>query len=96
MATKSTKPAAPAKSAPAAKEVKVDSGEFAFGKINFQLLLVSIALLLIGYFLMAGGKAENPAEFNPEVFSARRITIAPLVVLLGYCVGVYAIVKKAD
>ena len=95
MATKPNKPAAPSKGAPL-KDVKAEAGDFAFGKINFQLLGLSISLLLIGFMLMAGGKPASPAEFNPEVFSFRRITLAPLIVMLGYAVGVWAIIKKAD
>lgn len=96
MATKPTKPGTPSRSTTASKEVKTDAGNFAFGKVNFRLLLVSIALLLIGFMLMAGGKSDNPAVFNPDVFSFRRITLAPLVVMAGYAVGVWAIIRKAD
>ena len=96
MATKPTKPVTSSRSTVSSKDVKSDSGEFAFGKINFRLLLVSIALLLIGFMLMAGGKSESPEVFNPEVFSFRRITLAPLLVMLGYGVAVWAIIKKAD
>ncbi|MBK7889093.1 MAG: DUF3098 domain-containing protein [Bacteroidetes bacterium] len=67
-----------------------------FRKENYILLFISIGLLLIGYFLMAGGKAENPNVFNEEVFSFRRITLAPIVVMMGYALAIYAIVKKAD
>ncbi len=75
---------------------KIDDSAFAFGKENYTLLFISIGLLLIGYFLMAGGRADNPNVFNEEVFSFRRITLAPLVVMAGYALGIYAIVKKAN
>lgn len=75
---------------------KINEAAFAFGRENFILLFISIGLLFIGYILMAGGKAENPNVFNEEVFSFRRITLAPIVVMLGYALGIYAIVKKAD
>jgi hypothetical protein len=45
---------------------------------------------------MAGGRADNPNEFNEAVFSFRRISLAPVIVMLGYALGIYAIVKKAD
>ena len=45
---------------------------------------------------MAGGKSNDPNVFNEEVFSFRRITLAPIVVMAGYALGIYAIVKKAD
>lgn len=95
MATKQNKPVTPAKGAPV-KDVKAEAGDFAFGKINFQLLGLSIVLLVVGFMLMAGGKPSDPSVFNPEVFSFRRITLAPLIVMLGYAVGVWAIIKKAD
>lgn len=75
---------------------RIDAAAFAFGRENYVLLFISIGLLLIGYFLMAGGKSNDPNVFNEEVFSFRRITLAPIVVMLGYALGIYAIVKKAD
>jgi hypothetical protein len=80
----------------ASMKEKTDDAAFAFGRENYILLFISIGLLLIGYALMAGGKAENPNVFNEEVFSFRRITLAPIIVMAGYAMGIYAIVKKAD
>lgn len=78
------------------KEQTADKSEFAFGKENYILFLIAFGIILIGYALMSGGKAENPSVFNEEIFSFRRITLAPVVVIIGYIVGVYAILKKAD
>ena len=83
------------KSSSTTKESAVKA-DFAFGRINYILLITSVFVLIIGYILMAGGKPTDPNVFNEEVFSTRRITIAPLVVLAGYVIGVFAIVKKAD
>lgn len=80
----------------AAIKEKIDDAAFAFGRENYILLFISVGLLLIGYFMMAGGKADNPNVFNEEVFSFRRITLAPLIVMAGYATGIYAIVKKAN
>lgn len=80
----------------ASMKEKTDDAAFAFGRENYILLFISIGLLLIGYALMAGGKAENPNVFNEEVFSFRRITLAPIIVMAGYAIGIYAIVKKAE
>jgi hypothetical protein len=77
------------------KEVQEPKADFAFGKENYQLLVISAVVVIIGYILMAGGKPTDPNVFNEAVFSTQRITIAPLVVLAGYAIGVYAIVKKA-
>jgi hypothetical protein len=83
------------KSSSTTKESAVKA-DFAFGRINYILLITSVFVLIIGYMLMAGGKPTDPNVFNEEVFSTRRITIAPLVVLAGYVIGVFAIVKKVD
>ncbi|MBK9318108.1 MAG: DUF3098 domain-containing protein [Bacteroidetes bacterium] len=86
----------PAGAKTAVSKENINEAAFAFGRENYILLFISIGLLLIGYFLMAGGKAENPNVFNEEVFSFRRITLAPIVVMMGYALAIYAIVKKAD
>ncbi|MFI5220556.1 MAG: DUF3098 domain-containing protein [Bacteroidia bacterium] len=69
--------------------------DFAFGKINYTLMLTGIGLIIIGFMLMAGGGSDDPKVFNPEIFSFRRITLAPLVVMSGFVLNIYAIVKKA-
>ena len=68
---------------------------FAFSKANYIWLFVGIILLIVGYLLMSGGGAENPNEFHAdEIFSFRRITLAPVTVLAGYGTILYAILKK--
>ena len=68
---------------------------FLFDKDNYMWMIIGVVCLLIGFFLMAGGKSPDPHQFNAaEVFSARRITIAPLVILLGFGIEAYAIMKK--
>lgn len=79
----------------AATNAVTDTKEFAFGRENYILLIASIVIVIIGYMLMSGGKATDPTVFTGEVFSFRRITLAPIVVMMGYTLGVYAIVKKA-
>lgn len=63
---------------------------------NYKIMIAGIALLIIGYALMAGGGSDNPNEFNDAVFSFRRITLAPIVVLLGYGVIFFSILKKTE
>ncbi len=70
-----------------------DSG-FAFGRDNYKILLAGIVIVLLGFVLMMGGGTDDPMVFNEDIFSTRRITIAPLVALLGYGVVFYAILKK--
>lgn len=75
--------------------IKSNDQDLAFGKINYMLMAAGILLLIIGYAMMAGGGSNDPNVFNPEIFSFRRITLAPIVVLLGYALEVLAIVVKA-
>ncbi len=58
-------------------------------------MLIGVAILTLGFILMAGGGSENPNEFNPsEVYSTRRITIAPIIILLGLAIEIYAIFRQ--
>ncbi|MCK5028588.1 MAG: DUF3098 domain-containing protein [Bacteroidales bacterium] len=68
--------------------------EFALAKENYILLIIGFAIIVFGFLLMIGGKAENPNEFNEEIFSFRRITLAPIIVLIGFIFEIYAIMKK--
>lgn len=66
---------------------------FAFDRVNFILLAVGIAVVIVGFLLMSGpGSTEQ--EFNPDIFSARRVKVAPAVCLFGYLFMAYAIVRK--
>ena len=79
------------------KKTNTSENTFAFGKINFKLLLIGLAILVVGYLLMVGGGSPDPSIFNgEELFSSRRIIIAPLVLLGGYAFIFYAILKKHD
>lgn len=61
---------------------------------NYKLMLIGLAIIVIGFILMTGGGSDNPNEFNWEMFSFRRITLAPIVVLAGFAFEIYAIMKK--
>jgi len=67
---------------------------FALGKTNYKLMAIGFAIVLLGFILMIGGKSESLDVFNPEVFSFRRITLAPMLVLAGFIFEIYAIMKK--
>ena len=74
----------------------MSNSNFAFSKENYIWLGTGIALLIIGYLLMSGGGSDNPNEFHADqIFSARRITLAPITVLAGYGTILYAILKKS-
>jgi hypothetical protein len=68
---------------------------FALGKENYILLIIGFAIIVLGFILMIGGKSEDPNVFNEEqIFSFRRITLAPIVVLAGFIFEIWAIMKK--
>lgn len=74
---------------------KNKTAESLFSKQNYIWMSMGVLMIAIGMFLMAGGKSPDPKVFNPkEVYSTTRITIAPIIILLGFCVEIYAIFKK--
>lgn len=64
---------------------------FVFEKKNYLLMGLGILFMIIGYLLMQGGGSEDPNVFNEEIFNARRITWAPLMLIIGLVIEVYAI-----
>lgn len=71
--------------------------KFVFGKNNIILVLIGIAVTMLGFVLMIGGGSDDPTVFNKEeLFSSVRITIAPLLVIAGYVVVIYGIMKKPN
>ena len=69
---------------------------FAFNKENYKWIAIGVLILIVGYIMMSGGGSDNPNEFHAdEIFSSRRTTFAPITVLLGYGVILYAILKKS-
>lgn len=69
---------------------------FVFGKINYILMLAGMVVIACGYVMMIGGQPENPAEFNAkELYSTTRITIAPVIIIIGLVIEIFAIMVKA-
>lgn len=66
-----------------------------FYKENYIILIIGLAIIGLGFILMSGGGSEDPNVFNEEVFSFRRIRLAPTVIFLGFGVCIYSIFKKA-
>ena len=64
------------------------------GSRNYLWLLIGFGIILLGFVLMAGGGSDSPDEFNYAMFSWRRITLAPLLVIGGFAVEIYAILKR--
>nr|HPI55578.1 DUF3098 domain-containing protein [Chitinophagaceae bacterium] len=68
---------------------------FLFDKENYYIMFGGLLVIIVGYMLMSGGKSSDPNVFNEsEIYSFRRITLAPILVLLGLAIEGYAIMKK--
>ena len=76
----------------AKKETKATG--FALGKENYKLMAIGFAVIILGFILLAGGGSDDPNVFNPDIFSFRRLTIAPIILLAGFLFEIYAIMKK--
>lgn len=61
---------------------------------NYKFILIGVALIIVGFLLMMGGGSDDPNVFNPEMFSFRRIVLAPIVLLGGLMFEIFAIMKK--
>ncbi len=70
--------------------------EFLFHKANYTFLLIGIAVIILGFLLMAGGAVDDPNVFNPEIFNFRRIRLAPTVVLIGFGITIFSIFKNSS
>ena len=66
-----------------------------FGKENYKWMIIGVVVMAIGFFLMAGGKSSDPNVFNDkDVYSTTRITIAPILIIAGLIIEIFAIMKK--
>jgi len=79
---------------PEKKKTTTKNTGFAIPKENYKLLVIGFVIVIIGFSLMVGGGSNDPKVFNTDMFSFRRIIIAPTVVLFGYAFEVWAIMKK--
>lgn len=71
----------------------MDKRDFAFGRMNFILLAAGMIVVVIGFLLMSGS-GSSPEAYNPDIFSVRRIKVAPIVCFLGFVSMIYAVVYK--
>lgn len=75
------------------KQKKSDEINWVFHRENYIYMFIGLGLLALGYLLMIGGGSDDIVKFNPSVFDFQRITLAPILVLAGYAVEIYAIMK---
>ncbi|MBS1743049.1 MAG: DUF3098 domain-containing protein [Bacteroidetes bacterium] len=79
-----------------AKDNKQVSNNNLFGRENYIWMLIGLVVLALGFLLMMGGKSSNPNEFDPKsVYSTTRITIAPMLIIAGFIIEIFAIMKKS-
>ena len=72
------------------------NNKFAFGKRNYKFMIVGIIFIALGFILMSGGGSDDPNIFNEEIYSFSRIRIAPLIVIIGFAIEIYAILTKPE
>jgi hypothetical protein len=68
--------------------------EFLFDRVNYKFLLIGLGVIALGFVLMSGGGSDDPAVFSEEIFNWQRIRLAPTMVLIGFGITIYAILKK--
>lgn len=69
---------------------------FIFGKKNYTFMLIGLGVIALGFILMSGGGSDDPNVFSPEIFSWRRIRLAPMLVIIGFAIEMYAILLNPE
>jgi hypothetical protein len=69
--------------------------DFVFKKKNYIILIGGLVLILLGITLMIGGGSEDPTQFSEEIFNFQRLTLAPILIISGFVMGVFAIMYKS-
>ncbi len=78
------------------KQTAVKTDNNLFGKENYMWMVAGLVVLALGFFLMSGGKSADPKVFDKDsVYSTTRITIAPLLIIIGFVLEIVGIMKKA-
>ena len=70
--------------------------DFTFKKKNYILLISGLVLILIGIFLMIGGQSEDPTKFSEEIFNFQRLTLAPILIVSGFVLEIFAIMLRSE
>ena len=70
--------------------------DFVFKKKNYILLISGLVLILAGMFLMMGGESEDPNVFSEDIFNFQRLTLAPILIVSGFVLEIFAIMLKSD
>lgn len=78
------------------KQKEVNKSDFVFEQKNYKFMFIGLACIALGFLLMSGGGSDDPNVFNPEIFSFRRIRLAPMLVLIGFGIQIYAILLNPN
>ncbi|MEM9680835.1 MAG: DUF3098 domain-containing protein [Bacteroidota bacterium] len=78
------------------KRKEAAKNDFIFGKENYKWLFIGLACIALGFILMAGGGSDDPNVYSDAIFSWRRIRLAPTLVLIGFGIQVYAILRNPN
>ncbi|MDA9125457.1 DUF3098 domain-containing protein [Flavobacteriaceae bacterium] len=76
------------------KRKEITKNNFIFGRQNYKWMFIGLGLIALGFVLMAGGGSDDPNVFNPEIFNTQRIRLAPTLILIGFGIQIYAILKN--
>jgi hypothetical protein len=76
------------------RKEQMERHEFLFESINYKILLIGIGVIALGFILMSGGGSEDPNVWKDDIFNFRRIRLAPTVVLIGFGITIYSILKN--
>ena len=76
------------------KRKEITKKNFIFGRQNYKWMFVGLGFIALGFILMAGGGSDDPNVFNPEIFNSQRIRVAPTLILIGFGIQIYAILKN--
>jgi len=67
---------------------------WAFNRENYKFMFIGLAFLALGFILMTGGGSDETRKFSTAIFDFRRLTLAPILILMGYAIELYAIMKR--
>ncbi len=67
-----------------------------FKKENYKVMIIGLIFIAVGFILMSGGDTNDETSFNEEIFNFRRITVAPIIIIIGFIIEVFAIMLKTN
>ena len=76
--------------------MKKEKKKLLFGKRNYKLMILGLVFITLGFVLMSGGGSDDPNVFNDEIYNFRRIRLAPFLVVFGFVIEAYAIMKNPN